>query len=100
LRISQFSTVSSGDAALTAAPCSSRRAFFNGVAIPSIDSRSRHDSASHSSTPATRCSGAGSAGQLSRVRRPARSIIVTASCGSRRTLSCAPMSRRKANVSV
>ena len=100
LRISQFSTVSSGEAARTGDPRNSRRAFLSGVAIPSSDSRSRHDSASHSSTPATRCSGGGSAAQFRRVRVPIRSIIVTASCGSRRTLSCAPMSRRKANVSV
>ena len=59
------------------------------------------DSASQSSTPASRCSGGGSAGQLEpRSAGRARSIIVTPAAAASRTLSRAPMSRRNANVSV
>ena len=101
LRISQFSTVSPGDAAFTVdARRSSRRAFCSGVAMPSTDSRSRHDSASHSKTPATRCNGAGSAGHVSRDPPPRaidhRHRQLRLRGGRYR---CAPMSRRNANVS-
>ena len=65
-------------------------------AIRSTDSRSRHETPSQSSTPASRCSGDGSAGQLSRDRRP-RAVDhrrpPAAAAGG--TLSGAPMSRRK-----
>ena len=101
LRMSQFSTVSPDDAAFRVAPGrSSRRAILSGDAIPNTDSRSRHDSASHSITPATTCSGGGSAGHESRVRRPDESIMVTPSCGSTRTLSSASISARNAKVSA
>ena len=103
LRISQFSTVSPGDAAIARrsrlqlpprepqrrAPCRS------------TDSRSRHDSASQSSTPASRCNGGGSAGHASRDAPPGaidhrhRELRLQRGRGR-----AAPMSPRNANVSV
>ena len=71
-----------------------------GVAIFSTDSRSAHGNPSHSSTPASRWIGAGRSGQVRRDRRPARSTIVNVNRGCIRTWSMAPISRRKANVSV
>ena len=65
---------------------SARRACRSGVAMPQHRQPVAPVSASHSNTPASRCSGAGSARTVSRDRRPGRSIIVTASCGCRRTL--------------
>ena len=90
LRISQFSTVSPGDAAIArrAGRQLARRAFAAAPPSAATDSRSRQTSASQSSTPASRCSGARQRRDTSsRDRRPARSIIVTPSCGCRRTLS-------------
>ena len=101
LRISQFSTVSPGDATCNVDPGRiARRARRNAADMLRIEARSRHDRASHSSTAATRCSGDGNAGQTSRDRRPRKSIIVTASCGCTRTRPSAPIVRRNSNVST